>query len=99
MARFSTLGRAWFGYLAAKAGLSLWESRQEHRERLAHFHGYPWSQVEDVLRMCYDARPDVEAEAKGLSEEARNRFVAGLFTSSPATFRSIFGFDRPPPAR
>lgn len=95
--RFSRVGKWWFGLLFAAGAKQVWDERQAYHARQSNFNGYPWPQVDDVIRMCYQARPDIQSSVMAMTHDSRMRFVAGLFTCLPVTFKDTFGFDRPPP--
>lgn len=95
--KIATWAKLWFGGLLALGGEQLLHERARLREERSKFHGYPWEQVNDVINMCYAARPDVRDQFSLMSQEDRVRSVGALFTCSPATFKNVFGFDRPPP--
>jgi hypothetical protein len=99
--RISTTARVWFGFLAA---LGVKRVHEEYRARraevessAARFHGYTWDQVNEVIRLAYKQRPDIERGAAQLPVDERNRFIAGLFTCSRERFLAEFGVERPPP--
>ena len=101
--RISRTAKVWFGFLAALGVKRVHEEyharRAEVESATAHFHGYPWDQVNDVIRLAYRQRPDIERGVAQLSEEERNKFLSGLFTCPSERFLAEFGVERPGPRR
>jgi len=96
--RFSTIGKAWFGYLFARAAIEVAQEETERWRRVRHRHGYTFVQIEHILTMCYSARPDIRDELNRLEKPELVRKIDGIFAIAPPKFREIFGFDRPAPA-
>lgn len=96
--KLGLIGRAWLGFQAVKFFKTVVEERRSFHERRSRFHGYTWPQVNHILTMCCEAKPEMHAELMVMSEERRNSILTGILTCTPGRFKELFGFDRPHPS-
>lgn len=95
--KFGLIGRAWFAFQAGKAIKTIIEERRAFHARRSNYHGYSWDQVQHILTLCCQAKPEMHSELMALSEDRRNAILGGILVIHPVRFREMFGFDRPPP--